>query len=196
MIPVHDLAASAAVVVAAGTYILTSRRSRALDRATLVRQYSNDFVHDSEALRLFIEIDYGRFRFDPATTAWLGGAPEIRLIRLLDLFNSLGHGWKRGLIGIDDIHGTTLGYAILRAHQDAYVRTYITYVDNHDINSGTGAAFEFFRLLAVQLDRQARQTRNKRRQSRLSLGGRKKLRTLLHPAPAADVPATPSNTAR
>jgi hypothetical protein len=162
---VEGVAAAAAVVVAAITYILTSRRTRALDRATLVRQYSTEFASDREVIQVFVDIDYERFRFDRAMASWLGEEPEITVVRMLDLFNSLGHSWSRGLIKLDDIHGTTLGYAILRAHHDPYIRKYIAYVDGHDFEHlGTGAAFEFFRLLAVQLDKKSSRIREKRRE--------------------------------
>jgi hypothetical protein len=164
IISIEGVAASAAVLVAAVTYVLTSMRSRGLDRASMVRQYSSDFANDPDVVRIFVEIDYERFRFDQAMASWLGQAPEIHMVRMLDLFNSLGHSWSRHLVKLDDIHGTTLGYAILRAHHDPYVRKYLAYVDGHDFDHlGTGAAFEFFRRLAVQLDSKSKRARAKRR---------------------------------
>jgi hypothetical protein len=163
-VSIEGVAGAAAVAVALLTYVLTSRRSRALDRATLVRQYSTDFAQDPDVVRLFVDIDYERFRFDAAMASWLGHEPEIRVVRMLDLFNSLGHSWSRRLITLDDIHGTTLGYAILRAHNDPYISKYIAYVDEHDFEHlGTGAAFEYFRRLAVRLDEKSKRVREKRR---------------------------------
>ena len=140
-------------MVAAVTHIVTSRYARAMDRASLVRQYSAEFAHDREVIKLFVDIDHEEFRFDPAMASWLGEQPEITVVRMLDLFNSLGHSWSRGLIKLADIHGTTLGYAIVRTHNDPYIRKYIAHVDGHSFEHvGTDAAFEFFRRLAVQLD--------------------------------------------
>lgn len=150
---VLNVTVGAAVVVAAVMRIVTSRRARALDRATLMRTHSAAFATDREVVRLFVDVDHERFRFDRAMASWLGEQPEITVVRMLDLFNSLGRNWSRGLIKLDDIQGTTLGYAIVRAYNDPYIRKYIAYVDgHHSEHVGNDAAFEFLRRLAVQLD--------------------------------------------
>ena len=151
-----DLVSAAAVVVAAGTYISTSGREKALHRAELVHTYSSEFSHDAELVDVFTDIDYERYEFTEDETTWLGQAPEKRLVRMLDLFNSLGHNWFRKIISLEDIHGTTLGYAILRAYNDPNVSSYLKFVDGHDADHlGTGAAFEYFRRLVVALDKRS-----------------------------------------
>jgi hypothetical protein len=90
---------------------------------------------------------------------WLREQPEITVARMLDMFNSLGHDWSRGLIKLDDIQGTTLGYAIVRAYNDPYIRKYIAHVDGHDSEHvGTDAAFGFVRPLAMRLHEKSSRT--------------------------------------
>jgi hypothetical protein len=65
-----------------------------------------------------------------------------------------------GILSLDDIHGTTLGDAILRASQDPEVQRYLAHVDHWDADHlGTGVAFENFRTLAVALDERSRAAR-------------------------------------
>ena len=155
-VSIESVTVSAAVVAAAATHFYTSRHARALDRATLVRTYSAEFATDREVIKLFADIDHERFQFDPEMALWLREQPEITVARMLDMFNSLGHDWSRGLIKLEDIRGTTLGYAIVRAYKDPHIRKYIAYLDGHDFEP-VGATFAFFRRLAVQLDQRSPQ---------------------------------------
>jgi len=155
-IHVADFVAAAAILVAVATYVLTARREKALHRAELVHAYSSEFSRDRELVDLFTDIDYERFEFEADQSRWLGQDPEKQLIRMLDLFNSIGHNWHRKIVSLDDIHGTTLGYAILRAFNDPNVNRYLEFVDQHDADHlGTGAAFEYFRLIAVDLEKKS-----------------------------------------
>lgn len=154
-IHVADLVSAAAILVAVVTYLLTSRREKGLHRAELGHSYSSEFSHDHDLIDLFTDIDYERFRF-ATTDDWLGQSPEKVVVRMLDLFNSLGHNWFRKVVSLEDIYGTTLGYAILRAHNDDHVKAYLAYVDHHDADHfGTGDAFEYFRRLGVALEKRS-----------------------------------------
>lgn len=159
----EGIIAGIAVVVGLATYIHTSIRERAFRRAEMVRAYSADLSSVPELVDLFTQIDYDRFCFVDDEETWLGRAPEQNLVRLLDVFNSVGHNWRRKVVMLDDIHGTTLGYGILRAYQSAQIQAYLSYVDRWDHDHlGTGVAFENFRQLAVALDKKSTKTRAKR----------------------------------
>lgn len=153
-VSLEAVAASAAAVVAAVTYLHASFRQRAISRAALVYQFSTDLARDADVVNLFVEIDNDRFRFPGNEEVWLGAQPEIVMVRMLDLFNSVGHSWSRNIVKLDDIYGTTLGYAILRASRDPGVREYLEHVARHDhAHAGTGVPFKYFRDLAKALDR-------------------------------------------
>jgi hypothetical protein len=152
---------AAAAVIAIVAYVGSSRRDRSLHRAELVHAFSSEFAADDVLSDLFMDIDYGRFRFDADGAAgWLGHTGERNPIRLLDLFNSVGHNVSRGVLSIRDIQGTTLGYAIMRTYADEQITRYLDHVDRWDkSHRGTGAAFHYFRELAVELERHSRKSR-------------------------------------
>jgi hypothetical protein len=146
------LVAAVAIVVSVIIYARTTVRERAVRRAELVRTYSTDLSQDQSLMDLFTDIDYERFRFVDSEDSWLGKRPEQDLVRLLDLFNSVGHNWQQKVVRLDDIHGTTLGYAILRAYEDEGVQAYLGHVAIWDADHlGTGVPFEFFQRLARAL---------------------------------------------
>lgn len=146
------LVAAVAIVVSVIIYARTTVRERAVRRAELVRTYSTDLSQDQSLMDLFTDIDYERFRFVASQETWLGKRPEQDLVRLLDLFNSIGHNWQQKVVRLDDIHGTTLGYAVLRAYEDEDVRGYLGHVATWDADHlGTGVPFEFFQRLARAL---------------------------------------------
>jgi hypothetical protein len=156
----EGIATAIGVIVALLTYVRTARREKAIRQAELVRGYTRDLSMDPALVDLFTDIDYERFRFVADEATWLGRRPEQDVVRMLDLFNSAGHNWRRDILSLDDIHGTTLGYAILRAHQDPQVQRYLAHVDHWDAEHlGTGVAFENFRALAVALDERSREAR-------------------------------------
>jgi hypothetical protein len=141
-----------ALVVALGTYVATRLRDSAIRRADLVRQFTADFYASDAVVALFVDIDYERFAFVEDKDKWLGHQPEITLVRMLDLFNSVGHNWHRHVIKLADVHGTTLGYAMLRASESPEVAKYLSFVKGWDSDHlGTGVPFEFFQLMANEL---------------------------------------------
>jgi hypothetical protein len=147
-----------AVLVALGTYAATRLRDSAIRRADLVRQFTADFYANDDVVKLFVEMDYDRFTFVEDQKTWLGHKPEITLVRMLDLFNSVGHNWHRRVITLADVQGTTLGYAMLRASASPQVATYLSFVEGWDTeHRGTGVPFEFFRLMANELASVSRQ---------------------------------------
>jgi hypothetical protein len=155
--------AAIAILIGIATYIHTSIRERAYRRAEMVRAYSAELSSAPELVDLFTQIDYNRFRFVADEETWLGNAPEQNMVRLLDVYNSVGHNWQRKVIALADIHGTTLGYGILRAYQSQQVQSYLSYVDKWDYDHlGTGVAFDNFRQLAVALDKRSIKARAKR----------------------------------
>ncbi len=166
MLAVDPQVAVAVVGVAAGlaTYVHTSNREKAVHQANLIREYTKDLSSDDRLVDLFTDIDYERFVFTVDPDTWLGRQPEKTLVRLLDLFNSIGHNWHRKVISLEDVHGTTLAYGIMRAHGNPQVQAYLKYVDTWDAEHlGTGAAFEHFRRLAEALEERSRQARKARR---------------------------------
>jgi hypothetical protein len=81
-------------------------------------------------------------------------------VRLLDLFNSVGDHWGQNVLRLSDVHGTTLGYAILRAYEDPAIRAYLEHVAAWDAEHlGTGVPFEFFQRLAAALSVRSAETR-------------------------------------
>ena len=154
------IAAALAVFVALVTFVLTRRRDNRLRRAELVQKYSAA-LSDSEVLfRQFCEIDNDHFAFENDEEwigkhpDWLDGEPERSLIRLLDLFNSVGHNVEHGVLKTKDLYGTTLWYAIVRALNDPGVRNYLQWVDQWDADHrGTGQAFLYFRRLRDDVER-------------------------------------------
>jgi hypothetical protein len=158
-------AAVATLVAGLITYVRTSRREKSIRQADLVRAYTSEFYSDEALITLFTDIDYSRFSFTADEDTWLGQKPEQTVVRLLDLFNSVGHNWHRKVLALEDIHGTTLGYAILRAYNDAEMQRYVAYVDRWDADHlGTGVAFEYFRRIAVALDERSKKVRAARAQ--------------------------------
>ncbi|GAB3055741.1 hypothetical protein GCM10027053_15910 [Intrasporangium mesophilum] len=176
----ESLATASAVALALVTFIFSNRRDKAIRRADLVRAYTSDFYADQNVVKLFSDLDYDRFRFD-ATDEWLGTGAESTLVRMLDIFNSLGHNARHGVIGLSDIHGTTIGYAVLRAYDSAEVVRYLEYVRQWDHEHlGTGVPFQFFQELAMELRTVSARTR---RLNRL-------LPAVLEPREGSTVPGT------
>jgi hypothetical protein len=161
-VDLQDVAAVGAIVVALVTYVATRIRDSAVHRADLVRQYTADFYASDAVVALFVEIDYERFRFVEDEETWLGREPEITLIRMLDLFNSVGHNWNRRVIKLADVHGTTLGYAMLRASESEEIGKYLSFVQGWDeAHLGTGVPFEFFQLMGRELAKVSAATRKR-----------------------------------
>jgi hypothetical protein len=153
-------AAVATLVTGLITYIRTTQRDKSIRRADLVRAYTVEFYSDEALITLFTDLDYSRFRFTADEKSWLGKKPEQTVVKLLDLFNSVGHNWHRKVLSLEDIHGTTLGYAILRAYNDDEMQKYLAHVDVWDADHlGTGVAFEYFRRIALALDERSRKFR-------------------------------------
>jgi hypothetical protein len=185
-VDLQDAAAIMAILVAMGTYVATRLRDSAIHRAELIRQYTADFYASDAVVELFVDIDYGRFKFVENKESWLGHPPEITLVRMLDLFNSVGHNWHRHVIKLADVHGTTLGYAMLRAIDSPEIAKYLAFVKTWDSDHlGTGVPFEFFQLMANELGTLSAATRdvNKGRPAVLpgtsmSVWGRLKIRVL------------------
>lgn len=161
---VGGAATALALVVALFTYIASARREKSIRRAELVRGYTADFYSDGRVPDLFMEIDYDRFHFAVDDDEWLGRAGESTMVRMLDLFNSIGHNYNRGVIELADVHGTTLGYAILRAHDSSDVRRYLEYVKSWDSEHlGTGVPFQYFQELGNDLRQKSIRVRARNR---------------------------------
>jgi hypothetical protein len=145
-----DLLLSAlGVVVAVVTYLHSRSRERRLRRAELVRAYTGDFYGDPEVTAVFLAVDHGRYRL---TDADLGTAAELALIHLLDILNIVGHNWKRGVLRLEDIVPTTIGYDAVRVYEDSAVQWYLKKVAGWDVErycAGTG--FAYFQALAKAL---------------------------------------------
>jgi hypothetical protein len=149
---VGGAATALALLVALVTYVGTARREKSIRRAELIRNYTADFYAGTEVPRLFMEIDYDRIRFSSTDATWIGGEGEATMVRMLDLFNSIGHNYSRGVVELSDIHGTTLGYAVLRAHDSVDVRRYLEHVKAWDVEHlGTGVPFQYFQELGNAL---------------------------------------------
>lgn len=105
-------------------------------------------------LNQFADIDNERLAVDLTVGGpWLGGDEEVQLVRLLDLFNSIGHNWRRSVLKLDDLRGTTLGYAILKTARYRPVKAYLRHVDASDASALVeGRAFNNFRHLASALE--------------------------------------------
>ena len=128
----------------------------------LVQSSASEFYQVDEVYRLFADIDYDRFVFSQDRGSWLGAAPERAVVHMLDIFNSLGLNWYRRIISTRDIQGTTIGYAILRAFESVEMRKYLRFVHGHDQEHlGTGVPFEFFQMLASELQVASSRTRAK-----------------------------------
>lgn len=55
----------------------------------------------------------------------LGTEKELRLVKLLDMLNSLSFNYANGIIKTGDIDDTTLGYAISRVYRNPEVKNYL-----------------------------------------------------------------------
>jgi hypothetical protein len=96
-----------------------------------------------------MEVDHGKYAFSPGD---YGTPKELALIRLLDFFNILGHNWQRGVVDIEDIAPTTLGYAAVRLHMNQDVTQYLRQIEVWDDERYVaGVGFGYFRELAVAL---------------------------------------------
>ncbi len=150
-------AAAVAVVIGVVTFIITTRRERLIRRAELVRQYTVDFHESPGVSQMFEDIEHRRLRFD--ADAWLGKEPELTAVRMLDLFNSLGHNWRHGVLKLEDIDGTTLGRAALITSRSDAIRAYLATLPGQDGATGDGAGipapFEYFGRLAAALEERA-----------------------------------------
>lgn len=156
-----DFATVGALIVAVISYIHANYRDKSIRRAELVKSYTSDFYASEEIVDLFMDIDYERFRFNNGGE-WLGGKDEASMVRMLDLFNSVGHNHRRRVLTLSDIHGTTLGYAILRAYESGEVRSYLEHVKAWDGDHlGTGVPFEHFQNLGNALSRRSAAARER-----------------------------------
>jgi hypothetical protein len=140
-----------ALFISATTYVWSRVREAAIRRAELVKSYTDSFYASRELSELFLKIDYEGLKFSEAL---LNTRAEVQLIHFLDLLNSIALHYFNRVLGWQDISGTTLGYALVRTHEDEGVRKYLTRIDSWDAeHSGTGAAFRFFRELGDSLKR-------------------------------------------
>lgn len=139
---------------------LSQRRLLALRRADLVMHAEERLSNDESAWTMFLDIDYDRLHpsFDH-DGGWLGAEGEGALIRLLDQFNSISRHWHSGALRLADIQGTTLAYAIRRTARNMTVKRYLQDVDASDdlAEMEVNSAWPYFRLLAEELDRTAKQ---------------------------------------
>lgn len=145
--------AAVAVIIGLATYVRSTARDKAIRRAELVRAYTSEFYQGSNVVDLFVSIDYNEFQFVNDTTTWLSKQPERTVVQMLDLFNSMGHNCDRGVLQVEDVHGTTLGYAAVRAYHCPGIQEYLQYVKQWDADHlGTGVPFLHFQTLAIALD--------------------------------------------
>ena len=139
------------IIVALLTYYFSRRAQSKLEKAIFVRDYTNRFHKDKGIASIFLDIDYNRFTFDKEM---LGTEKELRLINLLDMLNSLSFNNANGIIDIEDIYETTLGYAIVRVYLNPEVQKYLKHVDEHSTNIKMKVtAFGHFRRLGDKLSR-------------------------------------------
>jgi hypothetical protein len=143
-----------------------------------VRGYTNDFYSGTDLTSLFMEIDHGVFTFEDQD---LNTQKALDLIHLLDFFNAVGHNWKRGIVSLDDIVPTTIGYAAVRAWNDPVVQSYLDRVHQWDLDRyQPGTGFRYFTELGRTLDQ--RRTRPLRRTLGLA---RVRTKGADHPVPGA-----------
>lgn len=118
-------------------------------RAELIRNYTNDFYLSTHITTTFMDIDHGRFVY---SDEFLGTEDELALIHLLDYFNNVGHNVRRGVVTLDDLVPTTVGYAALRTWEDPEVRKYLGQITVWDEDRYVpGSAYRYFEELAVDI---------------------------------------------
>lgn len=157
-ITIGDISTIIMIIVILQTYSLSRRAERKLQKATFVRDYTRQFYEDPEITSIFFDIDYNRFTFNKEM---LGTEKELRLVKLLDMLNSLSFNYANGIIKTGDIDDTTLGYAISRVYRNPEVKNYLKHVDKHSTNINMKVtAFGYFRQLGEKEIERARRYHN------------------------------------
>lgn len=136
-------------------FFVNQRKQLALRRAELMRHYEDKFG-TLEMQETFQNIDYDRL--DPVLDkegTWIGERGELELVRLLDLFNTVGHNWSANTLKLEDVSETALGYGIARTYRSDAVQAYLANVDATDeIHAyGLNQAWRHFRALGAALTR-------------------------------------------
>lgn len=164
-----DAVAAAIALVTFVWYVYSGRRGWANDvtlrRAEFVRSYTSDFYSANSLAELFFDIDHGRFSFDKSD---LGTQSEARLTELLDFFNTVGMSADRGIVSLDDLKGTTIGYATMVTWSDEGVQWFLRHVDGTDEAKRLDTlAFGYFRKVGVALVEEAQPSRSARLVARI-----------------------------
>lgn len=136
-----------ALVVSIATYLHTRRQERRLRQADLLRAYTNDFYRDPAIAKVFLEIDNETYAL---SRDGYGTDAEMALVRLLDFLNMVGYHWKQGVLSLDDIRPTTVGYAAMRVHRNDAVQDYITFITQPE-RPQPSTGFVYFDALATRL---------------------------------------------
>lgn len=145
-----DLLTIVTILLTLLVYWHARRTERRLQKAVFVRDYLAQFLEHPQLADTFFEIDYHKFEFKEKI---LGTNKELRISQLLDVLNSLGFSYTNGIIELDDIDETTLGYAIATVYKNDEIQKYLHHVDRHSVqNMGLNIiAFAHFRKLAQRL---------------------------------------------
>lgn len=122
---------SATLAASLLTFLHASWRNVAIRRADLVRNYTKDLYESAGVADLFMDIDHERFSYEDG--AFLGTTRELNLIHLLDLLNAVGHSVKCGVIAVEDIRSTTIGYACVRVWRNSEVQRYLAQIASWDV---------------------------------------------------------------
>lgn len=123
---IGDLLTVLIIVVTLCIYWRFRSIERTMQKASFIRNYTMLF-YEPDVASMFFAIDYGRLVLDKSL---LGTDFEMRLVKLLDIFNSVGFNYAKGIIELNDIDETTLGYAIVRTYSNSEVQKYLKHVMN------------------------------------------------------------------
>jgi hypothetical protein len=152
----ENIIIGASVVVSVMIYRHTREEDRKLQKAAYVRDYTLAFFQHPELEETFFDIDHDKFTYSDDI---IGKEKERRLLRLLDFFNSLGYSWDQGVIDVEDIDKTTLGYAVWRVHRDEQVGAFLKHIVEHDVkdlriaeDADNPLAFQYFTKVGKKLN--------------------------------------------
>ena len=142
------------MLVAALTYLGTSRRDPAIRRrADLVETFNSEFHRSEDIYGLFADIELDRSVFPEGRTSWLSADPERTVVHLLDLFNSLGLELvSRSHLDQGHQSASTMAAPCCEPSSRPRAARYLEFVHRHDQEHlGTGVPFEFFQILTGRL---------------------------------------------
>jgi hypothetical protein len=118
-------------------------------RAEYIINLYNQSALDKDVLDIYYKIEYGRFDYVPSE--FHGGPDEIKLDKLLDMYDNIAKLYKLGNFTSSDLE--YVAYRYLVVYQDKSVISYLEFVDSWYKQRGMRLVpFQAFREVGKELE--------------------------------------------